>query len=298
MEEAAVIRALYVRTEQHPVVQSLLRGSMAYESFDRLYERHDTFEKVYDAIAGELAAEAKQTGGEVVYAVPGHPMVAEYTVKLLRERCSAEGIHLTVLGGESFLDQAFLRFGFDPIDGFQLLDASELSVANLNPRLHTIIGQVYDVHTASDAKLSLMQIYPDDYKVKVGHSLGVEGAERIEEAALYELDRIKDYGNLSLIWVPAADKPELLNRSFARLHEIIAILRSPEGCPWDREQTHASLRRYLIEETYEVLETIDDDDPAAMCEEMGDLLLQIMLHSQIEEEDGVFYRLRRDPETE
>jgi tetrapyrrole methylase family protein/MazG family protein len=88
--------------------------------------------------------------------------------------------------------------------------------------------------------------------------------------------------------VPRSDKDELRNRTFGRLHEIVQILRSPEGCPWDREQTHASLRNNLIEETYEVLETIDDDDPDAMCEEMGDLMLQVMLHSQMEEETGAF----------
>ncbi|WP_306737823.1 MazG nucleotide pyrophosphohydrolase domain-containing protein, partial [Acinetobacter baumannii] len=70
-----------------------------------------------------------------------------------------------------------------------------------------------------------------------------------------------------------------MNRQFWRLRDIVAILRSPDGCPWDREQTHQSIRKNLIEETYEVLETIDDEDPEAMCEEMGDLLLQIMLHS-------------------
>jgi tetrapyrrole methylase family protein/MazG family protein len=88
--------------------------------------------------------------------------------------------------------------------------------------------------------------------------------------------------------VPRSDKDEQQNRTFGRLHEIVQILRSPEGCPWDREQTHASLRNNLIEETYEVLETIDDDDPDAMCEELGDLMLQVMLHSQMEEETGAF----------
>ena len=96
------------------------------------------------------------------------------------------------------------------------------------------------------------------------------------------------YGNLSVIWVPKDEREELRGRSFHRLHEIVSILRSPQGCPWDREQTHASIRKNLIEETYEVLETIDDDDPAHMCEELGDLLLQIMLHSQMEEEAGTF----------
>ncbi|OPH00400.1 hypothetical protein B2I21_00105, partial [Chryseobacterium mucoviscidosis] len=70
------------------------------------------------------------------------------------------------------------------------------------------------------------------------------------------LDRIEGYGNLSLVYVPRSDDSQLRQRTFARLHEIVGILRSPEGCPWDREQTHESIRKNLIEETYEVPETI------------------------------------------
>jgi tetrapyrrole methylase family protein / MazG family protein len=279
---------LYLRTEQHPMVRMLKEHQIAYQSFDALYEAHDGFNEVYEAIAASLIQTAKSEEREIIYAVPGHPMVAEYTVQLLKKSCPAENITLTLLGGESFLDQAFLRFGFDPIDGFQLLDATSLSRYALNPLLHTVIGQVYDTYTASDLKLSLMEAYPDDYIVMVGHSLGVEGEEEIYEVPLYELDRVQGYGNLSLVWVPRTENEVVTNRTFGRLHEIVAILRSPEGCPWDREQTHASIRKNLIEETYEVLETIDDDDPAAMCEELGDLMLQVMLHAQMEEETGTF----------
>ncbi len=280
--------SLYLRTEQHPMVRMLKDNHIPYQSFDDLYEAHGGFNEVYEAIADNLIQAAKSQEKEIVYAVPGHPMVAEYTVQLLNGRCPQEGITLTLLGGESFLDQAFLRFGFDPIDGFQLLDATSLSRYALNPLLHTIVGQVYDSYTASDLKLSLMEAYPDDYPVTVAHSLGIEGEEQIQEVPLYELDRVQGYGNLSLVWVPRSERDTVANRTFGRLHEIVAILRSPEGCPWDREQTHASLRKNLIEETCEVLETIDDDDPAAMCEELGDLMLQVMLHAQIEEETGTF----------
>ncbi|MNJ46314.1 Nucleoside triphosphate pyrophosphohydrolase/pyrophosphatase MazG [compost metagenome] len=105
---------------------------------------------------------------------------------------------------------------------------------------------------------------------------------------LYELDRHDGYGNLSLIYVPRSLDEALQVRSFERLHEIVHILRSPGGCPWDIAQTHTSIRKNLIEETYEVLETIDEDDPDHMQEELGDLLLQIMLHAQMEEETGTF----------
>ncbi|WP_426450005.1 nucleoside triphosphate pyrophosphohydrolase [Paenibacillus sp. S-38] len=280
--------AIFLRTKEHPMVSMLDHHNIRYETFDRVYEEHQGFEGVYEQIASELIERALTASGEVLYAVPGHPMVAEKTVQLLRERCSAEGVMLGLMGGESFLDQAFLRLGFDPIEGFQLLDATSLRGSTLNPQLHTLVGQVYDEFTASDVKLTLMELYPDDYPVTVGHSLGVAGEERVYEVPLYELDRVEGYGNLSLVWVPRTDREDVRSRTFARLQEIVEILRSPEGCPWDREQTHQSIRKNLIEEAYEVIETIDEDDPEHMCEELGDLLLQIMLHSQMEAETGAF----------
>lgn len=281
---------VYVRTLSHPVIAALNEFQIEPESFDHVYEAYDTFPEVYESIASALInlAKAAEEDREIVYAVPGHPMVAEATVRLLRERCPGEHVTLTVLGGESFLDEAFVRLGFDPIEGFQLLDAAELRASVIQPQLHTLIGQVYDMFTASEVKLALMELYPDDYPVIVGHALGVEGEEAIQQVPLFELDRIDGYWNLSLIYIPRSDDSKLRQRTFARLHEIVGILRSPEGCPWDREQTHESIRKNLIEETYEVLETIDEDDPEHMQEELGDLLLQIMLHSQMEEELGTF----------
>jgi tetrapyrrole methylase family protein/MazG family protein len=275
---------LYLRTEDHPVVRFMKSEGVRYESFDGIYETHDTFEATYEAI---VEAVLTSYASSVVYAVPGHPMVAEATVRMLLDRCQAEGTEVNVIGGESFLDEVFLRLGLDPIEGFQLIDAADLNPVYLRPDMHTIIAQVYDRYTASDVKLALMEVYPDEYPVVVAHALGVQEAEQILTVPLFELDR-HDYGNLSLIWLPRSKDEQLLQRRFERLHEIVHILRSPGGCPWDREQTHQSIRKNLIEETYEVLETIDDDDPEAMCEELGDLLMQVLLHAQMEEEAGVF----------
>lgn len=318
-------KKIYARTEHHPVMSLLKEHGVSYSTFDHLYETFDSFPDVYEAIAVALLEAVKagvdsqasqaveddqieaprSSGSEgegratatvgqdgpgdyVIYAVPGHPMVAERTVQLLRERCGAAGIGLRITGGESFLDAAFTSFGIDPIEGFVLLDAAELSSALLQPQLHMLIGQVYDVFTASDIKLALMEMYPADYEVVVGHALGVSGQEQLLRMPLYELDRDHGYGNLSLVYVPRGDDPALRNRTFQRLHEIVAILRSPEGCPWDREQTHGSIRKNFIEELYEALEAIDNDDPEGMQEEFGDVILQVMLHSQMEEEVGAF----------
>lgn len=277
---------LYVRTKDHPALEAV---TAEFVTFDDVYEEKESFPEVYAEIAHRLLqAAVSHEGEEIVYAVPGHPMVAEKTVQLLREKGKEQQIQVHVLGGESFLDAAFTRLGFDPIEGFQLLDAAGLNAELLQPQLHTVIGQVYDTFTASDVKLSLMELYPDDYEVIVAHYLGVDGQEQIHRIPLHELDHVQEYGNLSLIYVPRTEDEQVRNRTFARLHEIVQILRSPGGCPWDREQTHTSLRQNFIEETYEVLETIDDDDPDHMQEELGDVLLQIMLHSQIEEETGTF----------
>ncbi|MFC5468591.1 nucleoside triphosphate pyrophosphohydrolase [Cohnella suwonensis] len=279
----------FARTADHPAIADLATRGIVFESFDRIYESNDSFEAVYEAIASELLnVAANNPSTPVVYAVPGHPMVAERAVQLLRERAPADNIALTILGGESFLDQAFTRLGFDPIEGFQLLDAAGLSREHLRPRLHTVIGQVYDAFTASEVKLTLMGVYPDDHEVVVAQALGIRNQESIHTIPLHELDRLDAYGNLTLVYVPASSDERLLRRSFERLHEIVQILRSPNGCPWDREQTHLSIRRHFIEETFEAIEAIDLDDPDGMKEEFGDVILQVLLHSQMEEETGAF----------
>lgn len=280
--------ARYARTAEHPAIRDLARRGITFETFDEIYRTQESFDEVYESIADSLLRAAKERQAEIIYAVPGHPMVAERTVQLLRQRAPRERVELELMGGESFLDQAFVRLGFDPIEGFQLLDAASLTREQLRPRLHTVIGQVYDTFTASDVKLWLMQVYPDDYPVVVGQSLGIPGEERMLTIPLHDLDRLDGYGNMTLVYVRADHDDRLRRKSFERLHEIVAILRSPNGCPWDRAQTHQSIRKNLIEETYEAVEAIDNDDPDGMKEEFGDLLLQVLLHSQMEEEAGVF----------
>lgn len=286
-------KQLYIRTEHHPMITLLHEENLTYTSFDVIYEKHDDFPAVYEEIVQTLIEQVEQLAeqeadAQIVYAVPGHPMVAERTVQQLIALCKTRGIELDICGGESFLDAAFTALQFDPIEGFALLDAVELQPAHLQPQLHTLIGQVYDQYTASDVKLALMERYPDDYEVIVGHALGVQGEEQIIRLPIYELDRQDGYHNLSIIFVPRSLDAAHRNRSFDRLHEIVATLRAPGGCPWDMEQTHQSIRKNFIEELFEALEAIDADDPEGMQEEFGDVLLQLMLHSQMEEELGSF----------
>ncbi|MGM0846992.1 MAG: nucleoside triphosphate pyrophosphohydrolase [Bacillota bacterium] len=278
-------RPTFLRTENHPVVSELKEEGFVYQSFDYIYEQHDSFENVYSEIVEVLKAEAQK--GEILYAVPGHPLVAEKTVQLLIKASQEEGFELEIIGGQSFLDPLFAAVKADPIEGFQLLDGTDLKLEDIKMDQHLIIGQVYDAFTASDVKLTLMELYPYDYTVKIVTAAGTK-EELVKTIPLVELDREVELNNLTSLYVPPAAEMEIRYKQFSTFRHIIARLRGPGGCPWDIEQTHHSLKKYLIEETYELLEAIEEEDIDHMIEELGDVLLQIMLHAQIGEDEGMF----------
>ncbi|WP_223596375.1 nucleoside triphosphate pyrophosphohydrolase [Neobacillus bataviensis] len=276
---------LFLRTKEHPVVNELEKEGMNYSSFDSVYEKHDQFEAVYQEIARTLLEKAQTK--EIFYAVPGHPLVAEQTVQLLLENGPKQGVEIIIGGGQSFIDALFASLKIDPVDGFQLLDGTMLQASQLNLNQHMMISQVYDQFVASDVKLTLMEKLPDDYEVWIVTAAGSK-EEVIEKVPLYELDRNVSLNNLTSVYVPPVKDEQILWKNFSKLREIIADLRGPDGCPWDKEQTHDSLKKYLIEETYEVIEAINNEDIDHLVEELGDVLLQVMLHAQIGEDDGYF----------
>ncbi|RIW29861.1 nucleoside triphosphate pyrophosphohydrolase [Bacillus salacetis] len=278
-------RRTYLRTEHHPVVAQLKEEGFVYDSFDEVYEKNDSFEKVYIEIVEELKVKAKDN--EILYAVPGHPLVAEKTVQLLIEASEQEGFELEIIGGQSFLDPLFAAVKADPIEGFQLLDGTDLNLEDIKMDQHLIIGQVYDAFVASNVKLTLMELYPYDYKVKIVTAAGTKD-ELVKTLPLVELDREVELNNLTSLYVPPAAEMTMRYKQFSTFRQIIARLRGPGGCPWDIEQTHHSLKKYLIEEIYELLEAIEEEDTDHIIEELGDVLLQIMLHAQIGEDEGMF----------
>ncbi|MDQ0881196.1 nucleoside triphosphate pyrophosphohydrolase [Peribacillus sp. V2I11] len=275
----------FVRTIDHPVIVDLKKEGINFTAFDGIYEKHDQFEAVYEEISGTLLQEASKRS--VLYAVPGHPMVAEKTVQLLLEKGPAIGIAIKLEGGQSFLDPLFQAVKIDPIEGFQLLDGTDLSPDDLHITQHMIIGQVYDAFSASNVKLTLMEKLPDDYEVYIVTAAG-SSQEKVTKCALFELDRQMELSNLTSVYVPPVKEEALQYREFSKLRQIIAELRGPDGCPWDKKQTHESLKKYLIEEAYELIDSIDEEDDEGMVGELGDVLLQVMLHSQIGEDEGMF----------
>jgi tetrapyrrole methylase family protein / MazG family protein len=274
---------LFLRTKEHPVVAALEEEGVSFTSFDSIYEKHEQFEDVYEEITTILLEQVKKR--DIFYAVPGHPLVAEKTVQLLLEAERRKECRVVIEGGQSFLDALFTTLKIDPIEGFQLIDATSFQGEQLNK--HTIFCQVYDSFIASEVKLTLMEQLPDDYPVYIVTAAGSK-EEKVTKIPLYELDRSTTLNNLTSVYVPPVREEKLLYHRFETLRRVIATLRGPNGCPWDRKQTHESLKRYLLEETYELFEAIDENDDEHMIEELGDVLLQVMLHAQIGEDEGMF----------
>jgi len=277
-------RRLYLRTARHPCVAAL-PSTCELISFDEIYLRPDDFEAVYAEIAGRILTAARE-GQDVVYAVPGDPLVGEATVTEILQRARAESIEVEIVHGISFLEPCLSLLGIDALDGLQVLDALTVSGQYhppISPALPALLAQVYSRAVASSLKLTLMNQYDDEYPVKLIHAAGTADSA-VEALKLYEIDRSSRIDVMTSLYIPAMAELS----SFEATQNIIAHLRSEEGCPWDREQTHKSLRPYLLEEAQETLEALDGDDAQALCEEMGDLLLQVLLHTQIAIDEGEF----------
>lgn len=275
---------IYLRTRQHPVVNGL-PAHIQLHSFDHLYEAGGRLDEVHQQIIAQVLELGRRPQG-VIYAVPGHPFVAESTGTEIARLARQDGLPLRIIEGISFLEPVCSALGRDPFPHTALVDALGLAQGHV-PIFPTsapaIIAQIHSRLVASDVKLALNALYPDDHPVTLIHAAGTP-QQAVENLALYEIDRSPQIGLLTALYVP----PLGAATSFEAFQEIIAHLRAPDGCPWDREQTHQSMRGNLLEEVYEVLAALDEDDPAHMCEEFGDLLLHIVMHAQIASEEGEF----------
>ncbi len=281
LEEAEEV---YLRTREHPTVPGLPEG-LKVHSFDHFYEQEKDFNAVYVRIVEEVLELGSRPQG-VVYAVPGHPNIAEATGPEIIRRAEQLGLSVRVVEGLSFVEPIFTSLRIDPLPQTVLMDALELLSAYhppFPPDSPVLIAQLFSSMVAGEVKITLMAQYPDEHLVTLVHGAGTQD-QIIEELPLYQIDQSPHTGLLTSLYLPPLGD----FTSFEGFQNLIAHLRAPEGCPWDREQTHQSLRINLLEEAYEALNAIDQEDPAEMQEEFGDLLLQIVLQTQIASEEGEF----------
>jgi len=271
----------YLRTSRHPSAHLVDPAA----TFDQLYEHADRFDEVYGAIVDQLV-DAAQVHGEILYAVPGSPMVLERSVQtLLRD----DRVDVEVLPAMSFLDVAWARLGIDPVEaGVQLVDAYEFATTCAASNGPLLIAHVHADWVLSDVKLAGEHASGDE-PVVILQRLGTP-EELITRTSWSELDRDVEADHLTCVYVPRIGAP--IADGYVRLHELARTLR--ERCPWDIEQTHDSLVPHLVEEAFELVDAIaalDPDDPAteaAFIEELGDVLYQVEFHATIAEQEGRF----------
>jgi tetrapyrrole methylase family protein / MazG family protein len=271
----------YLRTARHPSADLV----PAATTFDDLYETADRFADVYAAIVEAVVAAATEHG-EVLYAVPGSPLVLERSVGAL---LADDRVRCDVLPAMSFLDLVWARLRIDPVESaVRLLDGHEFAVAAAGTTGAVLITHTHAHWVLSDIKLAAEEATGDE-EVVILQGLGTP-AERITRTTWSELDRTVEPDHLTCVYVPHLGVP--VGAGYVRFHQLARTLR--EQCPWDREQTHASLVPYLVEETFELvdaLEALDPDDPStdeALIEELGDLLYQIEFHATLAEQAGRF----------
>ena len=273
---------LFARTQRHPAAEGLVDATF----FDDVYEASPTMDDVYRTIVDRLVdAASAAPDRRVTYAVPGSPLVAERTVQLL---LADDRVDVDVVPALSFLDLAWVRLGIDPIDvGVRVVDGHRFIVDAAGQRGPLLVCQCDSALVLSDIKLSIEE-WPEE-PVTVIQRLGLPD-ERIVEVAWADLDRDVEPDHLTSIYIPTLEQP--VASELVAFDELVRALRT--GCPWDREQTHESLKRYLLEECYELLEAIDglaadtDDSIDDLQEELGDVLFQVFFHATIAAESGWF----------
>ncbi|HVB71970.1 MAG TPA: nucleoside triphosphate pyrophosphohydrolase [Ktedonobacteraceae bacterium] len=288
--------AVYFRTYIHPTVEPLRQAfpDLRCESFDAYYEESDDWATLYQRIAQQICDLAARQ--PLLYAVPGHPLIAEVSVQLLLQLARERGLSTRIIAGLSFLEPVCEALELDPFTaGMQLIDATTLAAlrpaeiaGKIIPTLPLLIAQVYNRRLASDVKLALGEFYPDEWPVRLVRAAGVDGDELVSEMPLYELDRNTFANHLSTLYVPPGGEMAALRMPETLRYITYRLRREPDGCPWDRQQTHQSLTRYVLEEAYEVVEAIEENDMDKLAEELGDLLLQVYLHSEIARQEESF----------
>lgn len=319
LETMAVLQSgsrVILRTAVHPSVKELEQAGVKFTSCDAVYENEASFEDVYQKIVTAVLQAAGEQ--EVVYAVPGSPLVAERTVVMLREQAAAAGVPLKILPAMSFLDLAYVNLAVDPIAGLRIVDAHDFEALASAGQYPLMITQVYSQLVASDVKINLMEVLDDEAQLYFLRNLGLPD-EECRPIKLYELDRQMQIDHLTSVFIPAQeqtvfehvntlveekdfscedeedlcygydDDDRLYDADIMPLVYVMQRLREPGGCPWDREQTHSSIRYNLVEEVYELLEAIDNNDVDGMQEELGDVLMQVVFHAHMASEAKLFY---------
>ena len=260
-----------LRTGRCGLRDHLVEKGVAFETLDALYERAEDFDELIRLTTQAVLDASRE--GSVAYAVFD---VRDVSVQALLKT----GADVRVIAGPP-AEEGLWAFAEGATDCWA---ASEWETWTLHADRNALIREVDTRELAAEVKLKLMDCYPEESEIYVR-----AGDGGVEKTSLVELDRLPAYDHRLSVLVPAQRELTKLERyGFDELNRVIHILRSPGGCPWDRKQTHETLRTNLVEEAYEAVDAIDREDMDALYDELGDVLLQIVLHAEIAREHGDF----------
>ena len=265
---------LLLQTEKHPSAKVLRDHNLIYSAMDDLFDVSEDFDALNLAVAKRLC-----DAGDCVYLATGS--IQNSQLPAIRKEAETRNIHVAVL---PYLSAGAVAFPErEPAMAISAHDLPE----QIDPEQNCVIEEIDRQIVAGDAKLFLSEYFPDESNVCIA-SIGMDGAYSTREILLCDLDRQKHYDATTILYVPKTAYESRTRHGFDDVMRIVRRLRAPNGCPWDREQTHESLKNALLEESYELIDAIDEDDDAHICEEMGDVLLQFALHAAIAEEQSAF----------
>ena len=279
-EALASGKQLFVQTALHPAAKAVLPDGAPFTAMDDLYERAEDFDALNEAIADRLLAALEKADADAcVYAVTGNIRGTQLTA--IRRKADEQGIRVEVLPGVPVCAAAF------PARDAAISYPASALPAELDPSMPLCIEEIDTQLMAGEVKLLLSEYYPDEWEILLA-DMDERGMYRARAVPLYELDRQAAYTAATAAYVPAAGFDELTRYGYRDVYHVMKRLRAPDGCPWDREQTHDSLKTALLEESSELLDAIDEKDDAHIVEELGDVLMQVVFHEQIGAEQGRF----------
>ncbi len=271
----------FARTDYHPIVNEL-RKNIDIVSFDDYFEKYETFGDVYDNIVHTLIEMSKQYG-KINYCTAGSPYYGDIVTKKLINEYKGK-INTIIIDGMSFLDKCIKLSGYADYKSIKILDCLEADEFSFDVNSFNIIAQVYAPEIASMLKIKLMEIYPEDVNSLIIDVL----EETVRSIPLFLIDQEKNYGFSTYFCILPIEITKNRVYNVNNLLRIVKFLRGPDGCPWDKKQTHSSIRQNVVEEAYEVVDAIDSGDIDNLVEELGDLLFQVVFHSELGSEEGYF----------
>lgn len=269
---------LFLRTSRHPIAEALIADGISFTALDDLYDEYEDFDELHQAIADRILKES--TDQEIVYAVPDPE--TDQSVRILRRQ---NGIPVRVLPGVSYASYYLSRLPQPFAPSSSICTCSAMDCTHpVDTETDLLITELHSQALAGDIKIVLCNMYSEETEI-VFFPAGLKAPSVIP---LFTLDRQKKYDHTSAVYIPAVPFECKTRFTFQDLMHVMSILRSQDGCPWDQEQTHESLRPYLLEEAYEAAGAIDEEDMDHLCEELGDVLLQVAFHASIAESSGDF----------